>query len=55
MPARSLRASRGTLCLADLDDDATTEAIDRAIAGVGDETAFTDAAAAALASTHDQA
>ena len=41
--------------LADLEDDATTEAIDRAIAGVGDETAFTDAAAAALASAHDQA
>ena len=39
--------------LADLEDDATTEAIDRAIAGVGDETAFTDAAAAALASAHD--
>jgi hypothetical protein len=41
--------------LADLEDDATTEAIDRAIAGVADETAFTDAAAAALASAHDQA
>jgi hypothetical protein len=40
--------------LADLEDDPTTEAIDRAIAGVGDETAFTDAAAAALVSAHDQ-
>jgi hypothetical protein len=41
--------------LADLEDYATTEAIDRAIAGVGDDTAFTDAAAAALASAHDEA
>ena len=40
--------------LADLEDDATTEAIDRAIAGVGDETEFTDAAAAALSSAYDQ-
>jgi metal-responsive CopG/Arc/MetJ family transcriptional regulator len=35
--------------LDDLDDESTTAAIDRAIAGLPDDTAFTDAAAAALA------
>jgi hypothetical protein len=35
-----------------LDDDGTTDAINRAIAGVQADHAFTDAAAAALASGH---
>jgi metal-responsive CopG/Arc/MetJ family transcriptional regulator len=35
--------------LNDLDDDQTTAAIDQAIAGASTDTAFTDAAAAALA------
>jgi metal-responsive CopG/Arc/MetJ family transcriptional regulator len=35
--------------LDDLDDETTTAAIDRAIAGLPDDTTFTDAAAAALA------
>jgi metal-responsive CopG/Arc/MetJ family transcriptional regulator len=34
--------------LDDLDDESTTDAIDRAIVGLPDETAFTNAAAAAL-------
>lgn len=34
-----------------LEDDATTEAIDRAIAGSSSDHAFTDAAAAALAAS----
>jgi metal-responsive CopG/Arc/MetJ family transcriptional regulator len=40
--------------LVDLEDDDTTEAIDRAIVGVRDDRAFTDAAAAALAAAQDQ-
>ena len=35
--------------LDDLDDEKTTDAINRAIAGLEDDTAFTDAAAAGLA------
>jgi metal-responsive CopG/Arc/MetJ family transcriptional regulator len=38
-----------------LDDDQTTDAIDRVIAEVQDDLAFTDAAAAALARDHDHA
>jgi metal-responsive CopG/Arc/MetJ family transcriptional regulator len=41
--------------LDDLDDAGTTEAIDRAIADVPQDTAFTDAAAAALARADDRA
>ena len=41
--------------LDDLDDVGTTEAIDRAIADVPEDTAFTDAAAAALARADDRA
>lgn len=37
--------------LESLDDDGTTDAINRAIAGLAPDHAFTDAAAAALAST----
>lgn len=37
-----------------LDDERTTEAIDRAIAGLTDDTAFTDAAAAGLAQVEAQ-
>jgi metal-responsive CopG/Arc/MetJ family transcriptional regulator len=40
--------------LADLEDDGTTAAINRAIAGVPDDGAFTDSAAAALAAAQDQ-
>jgi len=40
--------------LADLEDDGTTEAINRAIVGVHDDSAFTDAAAAALAAAQDR-
>ena len=36
-----------------LDDDQTTDAINQAIAGVPDDTAFTDAAASALAADHE--
>jgi metal-responsive CopG/Arc/MetJ family transcriptional regulator len=39
--------------LSDLDDDGTTAAIDRAIAGLGHDAAFTDVAAARLASGED--
>jgi metal-responsive CopG/Arc/MetJ family transcriptional regulator len=38
-----------------LDDDDTTDAINRAIAGLPGDTAFTDAAAAALLRYHDHA
>jgi len=38
--------------LHDLDEDQTTDAINRAIAGLGEDTAFTDAAAAALVQNH---
>ena len=41
--------------LDDLDDEGTTEAIDRALADVPEDTAFTDAAAAALAEADDGA
>jgi metal-responsive CopG/Arc/MetJ family transcriptional regulator len=41
--------------LDDLDDEHTTEAIDRAIADLPQDTVFTDAAAAALARTEDRA
>lgn len=37
-----------------LDDDQTTQSINRAIAGVPDETGFTDAAASALAADHER-
>ena len=40
--------------LAALDDDGTTDAINRAIAGLGPEHEFTDAAAAALAADDPQ-
>jgi metal-responsive CopG/Arc/MetJ family transcriptional regulator len=36
-----------------LDDDQTTVAIDRAIAGLANDSAFTDVAAEALARDHD--
>ncbi|MDQ6751013.1 MAG: ribbon-helix-helix protein, CopG family [Actinomycetota bacterium] len=36
-----------------LDDDGTTQAIDRAINGIPSDSSFTDAAAAALAASHD--
>jgi metal-responsive CopG/Arc/MetJ family transcriptional regulator len=38
-----------------LDDDRTTDAINRAIAGLDDDAAFANAAAAALVSDRDQA
>jgi len=38
-----------------LDEDTTTDAINRAIAGLDDDAAFTNAAAAALAADPDQA
>lgn len=38
-----------------LDDDRTTDAINRAIAGLEDDAAFANAAAAALVSDRDQA
>jgi metal-responsive CopG/Arc/MetJ family transcriptional regulator len=38
-----------------LDDDTTTDAINRAIAGLDDDAAFANAAAAALVSDRDQA
>jgi metal-responsive CopG/Arc/MetJ family transcriptional regulator len=41
--------------LDDLDDDGATDAINRAIAEAPEDTAFTDAAAAALAATDDRA
>ena len=41
--------------LDDLDDERATEAINRAIADVPEDTEFTDAAAAALAGTDDRA
>jgi metal-responsive CopG/Arc/MetJ family transcriptional regulator len=41
--------------LDDLDDQRTTDAINRTIAGLPDDTAFTAAAAAALARTEDRA
>jgi metal-responsive CopG/Arc/MetJ family transcriptional regulator len=41
--------------LDDLDEEHTTEAIDRAIAGLPQDTAFTDAAVAALARSEDRA
>jgi hypothetical protein len=37
-----------------LDDQATTEAINRAIAGLGDDTSFIDAAARALVKVEDR-
>lgn len=40
--------------LNDLDDERTTDAINRAIAGLPDNNAFTDAAAAALARAEDR-
>jgi metal-responsive CopG/Arc/MetJ family transcriptional regulator len=40
--------------LDDLDDDQTTDAINRAIAGLSDDTTVTAAAAAALATGHDR-
>jgi metal-responsive CopG/Arc/MetJ family transcriptional regulator len=36
-----------------LDDNGTTDAVNRAIAGLPDESGFTDAAAAALAQSQD--
>ena len=41
--------------LDDLDDQPITEAIDRAVASLPEDTAFTDAAAAALARSEDRA
>jgi antitoxin MazE6 len=40
--------------LDDLDGDKTTDAIDRAIAGLEDDSAFTDAAAARLVQRDDE-
>lgn len=41
--------------LDDLDDEGATDAIDQAIAGLPQDTAFADAAASALARTEDRA
>ena len=40
--------------LDDLDDQQTTEAINQAVAGLSQDTAFTEAAAEALARHHDE-
>ena len=61
IPPSELEAARSRVLaraaerwLDDLDDEGATDAINRAIAGAREDTAFTDAAAASLVGTEDR-